>query len=70
VHLRWFRRDDHLSLTTDAGVFDPLVLDDEDLGRLVVILLAHLDADHPTLGAHSGKSPTLASPDGGRWHNP
>src|ERR1700734_2678865 len=49
--LRRFRRDGHLALAALASILDTLVLDDEDFGRLVVVLCGCLDADLLPRGA-------------------
>jgi hypothetical protein len=47
-------RDRHLALAALTGVLDTLVLEDEDLGRLVVVLAGALDTDFLALAAAGG----------------
>ena len=55
--LRRLGGDGHVAFAALAGVLDALVLDDEHLGRLVVVLLGRLDADLLTLVAALGAEP-------------
>ena len=59
--LRRLGGDGDLAFAALAGVLDVLVLDDEHLGRLVVVLLGGLDADLAARSwPHSGQSRSAA----------